>query len=163
MLARLSSRKPTTPAPTFAAPDYIPWATPFPPGSTLPTSYSLPAGNYTLYGKASGFAKVSLTRDPLFGSFKTVSVDYTDYSDDAQHFINGYESVNLTLTASNPWLSQLDWVSDIVQTGAVNAVKKTGPGGFHLTIDAMDNLFEANGTLTTTVNGVTYYQPLNGA
>lgn len=163
MLARLSSRKPTTPAPIFAAPDYVPWATAFPTDPTLPTTYSLPAGNYTLYGKASGLAKASLTKDPLLGSFKTVSVNYTDYSDDAQHFINGYESVTLTLTASNPWLSQLDWVSDIIQTGAVNAVKKTGPEGFHLTIDAQENIFEANGTLTTTVNGVTFHQPLNGA
>ncbi|CEJ54822.1 Putative Saponin hydrolase (Precursor) [Penicillium brasilianum] len=163
MLARLSSRKPTSPAPIYAAPDDIPWATPFPAGSPLPTPYSLPAGNYTLYGKASGLAKASLTKDPLSGSFKTISVNYFNYSDDAQHLINGYESVTLTTTASNPWLSHLDWVSNIVQIGAVKAVKKTGPDGFHLTIDAVQNIFEANGTLTTTVNGVTYYQPLNGA
>jgi hypothetical protein len=57
----------------------------------------------------------------------------------------------------------LDWVSDVVQTGAVNAVKVTGPGGFHLTIDAVENIFEANGTLSTTIDGVTYQQPLNDA
>lgn len=163
MLASLTDRTPTHPAPVFAAPDYIPWATPFPPGASLPTSYSLPAGNYTLFGKATGFANATLTRDPVFGSFKTVSVNYTNFSDDAQHFINGYESVTLTLSASNPWLSQLDWVSDVVQTGAVNAVKVTGPGGFHLTIDAIENIFEANGTLSTTIDGVTYQQPLNDA
>lgn len=163
MLASLTDRTPTDPAPVFAAPDYIPWATPFPPGASLPTPYTLPAGNYTLYGKATGFANATLTRDPVFGSFRTVSVNYTNFSDDAQHFINGYESVTLTLSASNPWLNQLDWVSDVVQTGAVNAVKVTGPGGFHLTIDAIENIFEANGTLSTTIDGVTYQQPLNGA
>jgi hypothetical protein len=163
MLARLTSRKPTVPAPVFAAPDFIPWATPFPAGASLPTSYSLPGGNYTLYGMASGFANATLTKDPILGSFKTVSVNYTNYSDDGQHYINGYESVTQISSTSNPWLSNLNWVSDIVQSGTVDAVKKTGPGGFQLTIDALANIFEANGTLTTTMNGVTYYQPLNGA
>ncbi|KAJ5455737.1 uncharacterized protein N7458_004001 [Penicillium daleae] len=163
MLARLTSRKPTVPAPVFVAPDFIPWATPFPAGASLPTSYSLPGGKYTLYGMASGFANATLTKDPILGSFKTVSVNYTNYSDDGQHYINGYESVTQISSTSNPWLSNLNWVSDIVQSGTVNAVKKTGPGGFQLTIDALANIFEANGTLTTTMNGVTYYQPLNGA
>lgn len=161
MLARLSSRKPTAPAPVFAAPDKIPWATSFPPGASLPTSYSLPAGDYTLYGAASGFANASLTKDQSFGTFKTVSVNYTNYSDDGQHYINGHESVTLTLSATNPWLNHLDWFSNIVQTGAVHAIKATGLGGFHLTIDAVANIFEANGTLSTTINGVTYHQPLN--
>lgn len=163
MLAKLSSRKPTSPSTVFPAPDMIPWATSFPPGASLPSRYSLPAGNYTLYGQACGFAKATLTQDPIFGTIKTVSVNYTNYSDDAQHYINGYESVTSTLTATDPWLSQLDWISDIVQTGAVNATKKTGPGGFHLSIDAIENIFEANGTLSTTINGVTYHQPLNDA
>jgi hypothetical protein len=163
MLARLSSRKPTNPAPIFAAPDNIPWTTSFPPGASLPTLYSLPAGSYTLCDRANGLAKATLTKDPSSGTFKTVSVNYTDYSDDGQHYINGHKSITLTLMATNPWFNHLDCVSNIVQTGAVHAVKKSGPGGFHLSIDALENIFEANGTLTTTIDGVAYHQPLNGA
>lgn len=161
MLARLSSRNPTSPVPVFAAPDEIPWATPYPSGSSLPTSYSLPAGNYTLYGKISGFANVTLDKNTLSGTFRSVFARYTDYSDDGQHYINGVEVVTRKYTAANPWLNHLDWFSDIIQTGAVHATKKTGPGGFHLSIDAMENIFKANGTLTTTVDGVAYHQPLN--
>jgi hypothetical protein len=163
MLARFANRKPAKSAPIFAAPDYIPWATPFPPGSNPPTPYSVPAGNYTLYGKASGLAKATLTtEDPLFGSIKAVSMNYTNYSDDGKHYLNGYESVTVTLSASNPWLNKLNWISNLEQTGAVHALKKTGPGGFHLSIDALENIFEANGTLTTNIDGVTYRQPANG-
>lgn len=163
MLAHLASRKPTTPAPVFDTPDAIPWAIQFPPGTDVPSPYSLPSGNYTLRGKNSGFAKASLLKDPLLGMLKTVSVNYTKFSDDGEHYIDGHEAVTVTLSTSDPWLNHLDWYSDILQTGATNASKKTGPGGFHLTINAMENLFEANGTLTSTVNGVTYHQPLNGA
>ena len=162
MLARLSNRKPTTPAPVFAAPDMIRWATPFPLGSTVPIPYNMPAGNFTLQGEASGFAKVGLIKDPTLGTFKTVNVKYTNFSIDGMHFINGHESVTATISVSDPWLNHLDWYSDIVQTGVEEGTKKTGPGGFHLTINAMENIFEANGTLTTVVDGVTYKQPLNG-
>lgn len=163
MLARLATRKPISPVPVFDAPDTIPWATQFPPGASLPSTYSLPPGNYTLRGKHSGFAKTRIAKDPLLNIIKMVSVEYTDFSDDGEHYLHGHEAVTLTLSASDPWLNHLDWYSDILQTGATNASKKTGPGGFHLTINALENIFEANGTLTTLVDGVTYHQPLNGA
>lgn len=162
MLARLG-RKPTAPAPVFAAPDHIPWTMPFPVGATVPTPYILPGGNYTLYGKTHGIAKVVLIKDPTLDAFKTVSVNYTNYSDDGKHFINGYESVTRTLSVASPWLNHLEWLSDIVQTGAVHAVKKTSPGGFHMSIDALENIFEANGTLITIIDGTAYHQPLNHA
>ncbi|GIC84239.1 TolB family protein [Aspergillus udagawae] len=162
MLARLTSRQPTAPATVYRAPDKIPWATPFPPGATIPARYQVPAGNYTLFGKTTGLAHVRLTAYPGLGGLKAVDVNYTNYSDDGQHFIHGYESVTLTLSTSNPWLNKLDWYSGLTQTGAVNASKLTGPGGFHLSIDALTNILEANGTLTTTIDGVIYTQPANG-
>ncbi|KAH8589823.1 hypothetical protein B0O99DRAFT_655285 [Bisporella sp. PMI_857] len=163
MIAKLTSRKPTRPAEVFAAPDNIPWGTPFPPGSTPPASVPLTAGNYTLKGKVCGSAKVRLIPTaPGQTRFNTVAVNYTNYSDDGKHILNGYEQVKSTPTAGQPWLSVLDWESDIVQTGVVRGTKKTSPGGFHLKIDAVLNIFEANGTLTTTLDGKTYTQPQNG-
>lgn len=38
----------------------------------------------------------------------------------------------------------------------------TSPDGFHLAIDIITNIFNANATLTTTINGISYYQPANG-
>jgi hypothetical protein len=162
MLARLTSRRPAAAAPVYKVPDMIPWATAFPPGASIPSPYQLPAGHYTLRGKASGIAQVQLTAYPGFEGFKTVAVNYTNYSDDGRHFIHGWESVTLTLSEWNPRWNHLDWYSDLTQTGTVRATKRTGPGGFHLSIDAMENIFEANGTLTTTVDGIVYSQPANG-
>ena len=163
MLARLSSRTPTNPAPVFVVPDMIPWAMSFGLGDTPPALHFVSGGSYTLHGRAGGFANVTLVNDELLGIPKTVSVDYTEYSDDGRHYINGYESVTLTVPKESPWSNHLDWVSDIVQTGLVHAVKKTGPGGFHMSINALENIFVANGTLTTTIDGVAYHQPLNYA
>jgi hypothetical protein len=162
MLAHLSSRQPAAPAPVYKVPDMIPWATAFSSGASTPSPYQLPPGHYTLHGKANGTAQVHLTAYPGFEGFKSVAVNYTNYSDDGRHFTHGRETVTLTLSASNPWWNHVDWYSDLTQTGAVQATKRTGPGGFHLSIDAMTNIFEANGTLTTTVGGVVYSQPANG-
>jgi hypothetical protein len=100
--------------------------------------------------------------NPATGGYQTISVEYDNYSDDSKHIINGYESVTTNPDPSNPWMNRLNWLSDLQQTGVVNATKKTGPGGFKLSIDAVTNVFEANGTLTTTVDGVVYRQPANG-
>lgn len=62
----------------------------------------------------------------------------------------------------NPTLQDIDWYSNLIQTGPSNGSKLTGPEGFQLTIDVMTNIFKANGTLTTTVNGKAYFQPANG-
>ncbi|KAH8652620.1 hypothetical protein BGZ60DRAFT_387669 [Tricladium varicosporioides] len=163
MLANLTSRPPKSPAPVFPVPDAIPWATPFPPGASLPSTPGIPAGNYTLRGRASGVAEVQLVADPLgLAKYGTVAINYTNFSDDSNHVLNGYEQVTTILTTSQPWLNKLDWYSDLVQTGIVQATKKTSVNGFHLMIDAALNVFNANGTLTTTINGVVYSQPANG-
>ncbi|KAH6984029.1 hypothetical protein EDB80DRAFT_823617 [Ilyonectria destructans] len=162
MVAKLTSRRPKKQPAAFKMPDTIPWATPFPPGTPTPRNAPLEAGNFVLKGKLSGVADVSLIPGAGISGIRTVAITYHKYSDDGHHILNGHENATLTLDASNPWLNIVDWYSDLVQTGEVHATKKTSPGGFHLEIDAATNWFNANGTLTTTIDGVVYEQPANG-
>lgn len=160
MLANLKDRKPAVPKEVYKVPDYLPWATPFTPGSLPESPLVIPPGNYTLDGKTSGYAEVR-----LFGEkgVNRVAVNYIDYADDEEHVINGYEDVTVTITPPMVWENTLEWYSNIVQTkrGEVTGSKVTSSDGFHLKIDAMTNIFEANGTLTTTIGGSTYKQPAN--
>ncbi|KAH7074032.1 hypothetical protein BKA63DRAFT_567197 [Paraphoma chrysanthemicola] len=165
MLARLTSRTPQEVPPVFNVPDQIPWATPFPPGSSVPrTPQNLVAGQYTLHGKISGEAIVKLisSTSDQSGSYDTVAVNYTNYSDFNGYTLNGWEQVTATILWPNPWNSLVNWYSDIEETGVVTASKKTSPDGFHLQIDAVANIFNATGTLSTTIDGVEYEQPVNG-
>ncbi|KAM5343674.1 hypothetical protein ACJ41O_012211 [Fusarium nematophilum] len=159
MVAELTSRKPKSPPPVFDVPDFLPWAKPFPPGTDYPQGGSLQAGDYELHGKAFGVAHVSLIGEPRI---HTVAVDYSDYSDDGDHILNGFENVTVTIPGSDPWENHIDWYSDIVQTGVVSATKKTSEDGFHLDINAVTNIFNANGTLITVIDGKEYTQPANG-
>ncbi|KAI5456979.1 hypothetical protein BGZ63DRAFT_428413 [Mariannaea sp. PMI_226] len=160
MLAHLANRKATKPAPVFQISNVIPWAKSFPPGSTISRGYSLAPGSYTLLGQLSGNAKVMLLGSS--SGINTVAVKYLNYSDDGEHILNGYENVTLTVSTENPWDQRVDWYSDLVQTGTVNATKKTSLDGFHLEIDVTTNIFNANGTLTTVIDGKEYTQPANG-
>jgi hypothetical protein len=163
MLARLTSRKPAKPAPVFDVPEHIPWATPFPPGSQLPARYQLLPGNYTIRGRISGAADVVLGEDPTAaGRIGSVSVTYANYSDERGYVVNGHEQVSLEILLPDVWNNLVHWYSDLVQTGVVQATKKTSPGGLHLQINAMTNILQANGTLTTTIDGIEYKQPANG-
>ncbi|KAF2998976.1 hypothetical protein E8E13_007428 [Curvularia kusanoi] len=163
MLAKLRARKPAVPKEVFRAPDFLPWATPFTPGSLPPSSLSITPGTYTLNGKVAGHATVH-----FFGNetrITRVAVNYTRFSDDGTHVLNGFEDVAVSITPPRVWENEVMWYSDIVRTrdSVVVGTKETGPGGFRLRIDAMRNVFEANGTLTTVVEGVRYVQPANGA
>ena len=89
-----------------------------------------------------------------------MAVNYTNYSDDGTHIINGSETV--TRRNPRPTLEQLEWHSDLVETGAVHGTKKTSDDGFQLTIDIAEPVFQAKGTMTTTIDGVVYRQPGNG-
>ncbi|KAK7192140.1 saponin hydrolase precursor [Paraphaeosphaeria sporulosa] len=165
MLAKLTSRAPQEVPPVFDVPDQLPWATPFPPGTPLLNTTRGPgAGKYTLRGKISGLADVELSSSSQdqSGSFDSVAVTYRDYADVDGYVLNGWENVTSIILWPNPWNNLVDWYSDIEQTGVVTASKKTGSDGFHLQIDAMLNIFNATGTLTTTVDEVVYEQPANG-
>lgn len=161
MLAHLSSRRPLAPVPIKPVSDNIPWATPYIPGSKG-VSRPFPApGSYKLQGTASGWADVNITADDKGTTLQTVSVSYNDFSDDGLNFLTGTEKVS----TQNPsvTLNVVNWYSDLDQTGPNNGTKKTSPDGFRLKIDIMKNIFQANGTLKTTINEKEYHQPLNEA
>ncbi|KAI5927084.1 hypothetical protein F4810DRAFT_652254 [Camillea tinctor] len=160
MLATLTNRVPKVLPKVDPVSDVVPWGTPYVPGSTAGVGRTLPPpGTYTLEGKASGYASVVIVDNTGSSSIKSVAVQYTDYSDDGLHVLNGYENY----TRSNPstTLEVADWFSDITQTGETNATKKTTPDGFHASVDVFQNVFEATGTLTTVIDGEIWLQPAN--
>ncbi|KAI1871561.1 uncharacterized protein JN550_004555 [Neoarthrinium moseri] len=166
MLATLTSRTPlaTNGSLTEEAPDIIPWATAYVPGETVPaiTGNYPPEGTYTLKGAVSGSAEVEIVENMDKTGVKSVAVTYHEFSDDGVNFLRGTENV----TASSPTLTlnKLEWFSDLERVGPTSrGTKVTSPEGFHLEIDALTNIFNANGTMTTTIDGVVYKQPLNGA
>jgi hypothetical protein len=159
MLATLTSRKPKPYQPIAPVSDAVPWGTPYVPGGVGPSGGPLPGGNFTLYGSASGYAKVSLFNNTK-GAITSVAATYFNFSNDGCNYLSGSESVTTSpLTVTN---SRFDWYSNLTVTGEIYATKVTGPGGWHASDDVLTNIFQANGTLVTTVNGVSYYQPVNG-
>nr|BFE32976.1 hypothetical protein GCM10010200_052270 [Actinomadura rugatobispora] len=162
MIARLTSRTPLRPKPVAPISDTVPWGTPYVPGSPTPARPYPPQGTYTLKGKKSGSAKVTITENAGRTIISTVAVSYTNYSDDGARILNGTEKVGVQ--NPTPTLNKVDWYSDLVQTGRdgrVHGTKKSSPDGFHLTIDVLTNFFQATGTLTTTLDGRAYTQPAN--
>ncbi len=158
-VATLTKRVPKLVPPPPPIPDIIPWGTLYEPGSSQPAGKPLPEGTFTLKGAVSGSATVVLMYRPGTTSINFVGVSYHNFTDDGLHFISGNE--NVTLSGSGMVL-HLDWYSEMYQSGAVTATKLTGPDGFHITIDELAPIFEANGTLVTTVDGVAWTQPGNG-
>jgi hypothetical protein len=160
MLAHLTSRTPIASKQIDPIPDEIPWGIPYVPGSPAPERPLPPAGTYTLEGKVSGSAQVILTGKGDGLSIGVVEVMYDNYSDDGINTLNGRESVDVS--NPTPTLNIAQWVSDLTMSGKTNATKKTSPAGFQLSIDILTNIFEANGTLTTTIDGRESRQPENG-
>ncbi|KGO46540.1 hypothetical protein PEX1_042500 [Penicillium expansum] len=160
MLATLTSRKPLPIVAVDPVSDEVPWGTPYVPGATPPETI-LPFGNYTLTGQVSGYANVTLTPDSAGTTLETVEATYHNYSDDGLNFITGKEKV--TTLHPNSTLIHVDWFSDLSSTGISNSTKVTGPGGLQFEVDVQLNKYYGNGTLTTTVDGVVYTQPDNGA
>ncbi|GFF57903.1 hypothetical protein IFM46972_10942 [Aspergillus udagawae] len=159
MLATLTSRTPQKMRLIEPVSDVVPWGVPYVAGTADPSRPSPKQGNYTLIGKLSGFAAVSLINRSSGDGLATVGVTYHNFSDDGFHYLSGNEQV--TSTAISQTLSRFDWESNLTSTGATYSTKVTSPGGFHLSLDVLENEFDANGTLTTTVNGDIYFQPLN--
>ncbi|KAI9163610.1 hypothetical protein HJFPF1_05228 [Paramyrothecium foliicola] len=161
VLAKFTKRSPSTVTAVETVSDDIPWGVKYVPGSKPAAQPQPEAGTYTLFAKYSGYATVIITK-PSNATFITgVSAAYNGYSDDGSVFLNGFE--NVTNIALTPTLNAIDWFSDLVQTGPdLEATKRTSSDGFHLQIDVFTNLFNATGTLTTTINGKAHLQPLNG-
>ena len=83
------------------------------------------------------------------------------YSDDGLGVIDGFQNITVTVTgiASN----YLDWYTNLTRRGVESAVQSTSADGFHMSINAFTNIFEANGTLITATDGTVFRQPLNDA
>ena len=161
LVATFTSRKPLAIKPLAPVSDDVPWGMSYVPGSPAPHVDLIPEGIYTLPGRVSGAAKVNIKHTPDGHGIKSAAVSYTNYSDGGGSLINGSESVT-QMPSGIPTTVVLDWHSDLVQTGKTHGTKITSPDGFHLSIDFMKNIFEATGTLTTTINGKIYKQPGNG-
>lgn len=160
MLANLTSRTPIRRPKVAVANDEIPWGTKYAPGNPFPTRPLIPQGDYTLNGASHGHASVRIVENAPKTAIRSIAVTYHQYSEDGLNFLNGME--NVTYTALSMTGVHLDWWSDLIQTGPWNGTKKTSDDGFHMTVDLMESKFEANGTLTSTVNGVAWRQPGNG-
>jgi hypothetical protein len=160
MVANLTSRKPKKAKKVPVVSDVVPWATPYVPGSPSPRRENPPAGNYTLKGKCRGTASVTVANRANSTSIRTVRVAYDGFSDDGANVFDGWEEVSTFSPALT--VTKVDWYSDLTKKGPQGGTKKTGPGGFHLSIDVLVNIFDANGTLSTTVGGKKYTQPANG-
>ncbi|BCS23936.1 TolB family protein [Aspergillus puulaauensis] len=158
MLATLTDRTPLPPQPVASVPEFIPWGVPYNPEDSAPKRYAVSPGAYALNGKVSGIAKVKITGNNNIIS--GVAVKYTNFSNDGVNTLVGTENVTVSRTSISA--ARADWYSDLTSTGDVKASRRTGPGGFHLEIDSMTNIFNANGTMTTAIDGVVYKQPANG-
>ncbi|KAH7186885.1 hypothetical protein BKA60DRAFT_531708 [Fusarium oxysporum] len=154
VLATFTARRPAKYTPVDTVPDDIPWAELYVPGSSTPDRKGVTPGRYTLDAKASGYAEVAITP-------AQVAITYNNYSDDGKIFLNGWE--NATTASDSLTQSHVDWYSNLTQTGpGIYNTKKTSADGFHITIDVLTNEFNANGTLTTTIDGKKYSAPPNG-
>ena len=160
LVARFTSRKPLSLKPLAPVSDDVAWGTPYVPGTPLPKFTPIPEGTYTLRGRVTGLATVIFKNGDDQRGLKTISVTYKDYSDEQDNIINGTEEVT-RLPSSKPTVFALDWHSNLVQSGKTHGIKITSPDGFKTSIDALINIFEATGTLTTTIDGKTYTQPGN--
>jgi hypothetical protein len=133
---------------------------PFVAGEPDPVRPQLPTGTYTLRGRVGGSA--TITVETVGGTVQSVAAEYHDYADDRCRTFNGFEQVSRTGGGFTPPVS---WNSNIVMTGCQTGTKITrGPDGNQgpMTLSAAGNNFQANGTLTTTIDGQVYTQPANG-
>ncbi|KAI0376827.1 hypothetical protein F5Y04DRAFT_265586 [Hypomontagnella monticulosa] len=160
MVAHFTSRQPIPLTRVEPVSDVIPWATPYEPGYQPPPPLIIPGGVYGMSGNVSGSAEITIVANADGTLIESVAVTYHNFSNDGLTFLDGAENV----TTRNPTvtLNEVDWYSDLVQSGQTIATKKTSPDGFHLSIDVLTNIFDATGTLSTTVNGTLYTQPANG-
>jgi hypothetical protein len=161
MIADLVTRKPLDAKPAAAVAEVGSWATPYVAGSPAPARYLMPEGSFTLRGKNRGTATASFTRNAAGTALASVSVQYTDFANDCRTF-NGSESV--VNRSPSIFAHVIDWSSDITMSGCETGMKITRTAGGEpgtMTMSANANVFQATGTLTTTIDGKVYEQPAN--
>lgn len=160
MVAHLTSRKTSPRKEVLNVPDRIPWAVPYEPGKSLSGPQYPQPGTYILHGKFSGHAIVDFRASPNSSVISTVAATFKNFSDDDLRFVSGHQDVSQSVEGFT--LDHTKWDSDVVQTGVDEGWQRTSPEGFEMKIDVLKNIFEANGTLETEVDGVVYRQPGNG-
>ncbi len=160
MIAELTDRKPANPTQQpKPVDDQVGWGIPYEAGDPLPPIREIvPAGTYTLTGQK-GSAEVVVTTGPSRfnpGELEVVSVEvtYDNYSADGVNFVDGSEA---GIRGSNP--TTLTWHSDLTFSGLHNGTRKTGPEGFTVTPTFLGGPAFFTGTLTTTLDGVTFTSP----
>jgi len=163
MLAHLTDREPQKIAGPAPVPTIGSWAqlyTDFPSSPVRPT---LPTGTYTLRGKVSGTATVTLL-NPTGKRIKEVSAVYEDYADDCRVFNGSERAVEKAEVSAFQY--EDTWYSNIAMSGCETGTKITedenGIQGGGTTMSAIGNVFQATGSLTTTINGEMFVQPLPG-
>ncbi|KAJ5312798.1 hypothetical protein N7508_003628 [Penicillium antarcticum] len=134
-------------------PGDVSWVTPYLRGDEIPARQDPPAGTYTPQGLIPGHADVTAAEKG--DGHGLGSVTYHQYSEDPAAIITGNENV----TTSSPSLASS--YSNLTSCGLTNSFELTSPDWFHLLMDLLETNFDANGTLTTTIGGVEYTQPLN--
>jgi len=124
----------------------------------------VPAGTYILRGKR-GSADVVITEGPSRfnpGAVEVVGVEvtYHDYSADGLNFVTGTEE---GIRASTPPSStSLTWHADLTFSGQHTGTRTTSePGGFVVTTTSLGATATFSGSLTTTLDGVTFASPTN--
>ncbi|MFV8817520.1 TolB family protein [Haliea sp. E17] len=165
MIARLTDREPSEPRPQpdpDPVPDEVPWGTPYTFGDPLPPVRKIvPSGNYVLMGE-SGSAEVVVTDGPSRfnpGEMEvtSVSVIYSNYSADGVNFIDGTESGERN---SGTGGTTITWHADLTFSGLHEGSRKTRePGGFVVTLKSLGAAGQFSGTLTTTLDGMTFNSP----
>lgn len=118
MIAHLPGRAPLpiSSEPVTPISDVVPWGTPYTPGDPHPTRPYPREGNYTLRGKVLGKAEIHIKENGERTAVETVTVEYTNYSDDGIRVLNGTESV--TRRRPSPFDTELDWRSDLCRAAA---------------------------------------------
>ncbi len=136
------------------------WAIPYTPGQTLPTFPPIPSGTYTVEGNVVGYATVVIADNSTNSAIQSIQVTYHNYVQSrGLNVVNGTESVNTNTPGFMTWNDNLT-VFGLQGSGQL----VTSPGGFSVNVNALNfsNNFQATGTMTTTLNGITYTQPANG-
>jgi hypothetical protein len=159
MLATMTSRVAQSPRTVKPISDVVPWGTPYSPGDPVPARAHLPVGTYVLDGTRSGSASAQIGVDNTTGSVDSVSVTYSNFSDDGFHVINGTESVS----GGGGIIQHVLFHENLRLSGKQTGSKVTSePGGYDLTISAVDNIIMLTGSLKTIIDGHKYSQPAPG-
>jgi hypothetical protein len=97
----------------------------------------------------------------------SVAVSYTNYSDDGINVINGTESAAQQLPASPFGNTTYTWNENLTLTGCHTGTEISlgpdgNPGPWIVTASAITGSSTRTGTLTTTIDGVSYTSPPTG-